>query len=146
MKHLLFTFIISIVMTTSVQAQHLTVRQLHLGTISALAAQGDMARLQPALKNGLDAGLTINELKEALSHIYAYVGFPRSLNALGVLRQVIETNHNDVWQEGKPWMRPSAWDNASEVYALGVKNQSQMAGQAFTYNFCPQIDYYLKSQ
>lgn len=145
MKHLLFTFIISIVMTTSVQAQHLTARQLHLGTISALAAQGDMARLQPALKNGLDAGLTINELKEALSHIYAYVGFPRSLNALGVLRQVIETNHNEVWQEGKPWMRPSAWDNASEVYALGVKNQSQMAGQAFTYNFCPQIDYYLKS-
>ena len=32
----------------------------------------------------MDAGVTVNELKEAFSQLYAYTGFPRSLNALGV--------------------------------------------------------------
>lgn len=144
MKHLLSIFILSIAMTSTVHAQQLTERQLHLGTISALAAQGDMDRLQPALKEGLDAGLTKNEIKEALSHLYAYVGFPRSLNALGALAKVFEAHPNAAWPEGTPWERPAEWDDAAEAYALGVKNQTQMAGQTFTYAFCPQADYYLK--
>ncbi|KJS29540.1 MAG: hypothetical protein VR64_20520 [Desulfatitalea sp. BRH_c12] len=36
-----------------------------------------------ALNQGLDAGLTVNEIKEILVQLYAYAGFPRSLNAIG---------------------------------------------------------------
>lgn len=50
--------------------------------ISAYTAQGDMEKLDASLVRGLDAGLTVNEIKEVLVQLYAYTGFPRSLNAI----------------------------------------------------------------
>ena len=74
-------------MATTISAQSLTDHQKHLATIAALEAQGDLVRLEPAITAALDGGVTINEIKEAFSQLYAYTGFPRSLNALGVLSQ-----------------------------------------------------------
>ena len=59
----------------------LTTRQINLATCAALEAKGDMERLDKALRKALDEGVTVNELKEAFSQLYAYTGFPRSLNA-----------------------------------------------------------------
>lgn len=53
-------------------------------------AVGDMPRLHDALNRGLDAGLTISESKEILVQLYAYAGFPRSLNALSLLMKVLQ--------------------------------------------------------
>ena len=128
----------------TVYAQTLTERQRGLAACACLMAQGDMERLEPAVRTALDNGVTINELKEAFSQLYAYTGFPRSLNALGVLSKVLE-NKQANWQDGKPWMRPAEWDDAQKAYELGVKNQTQLSGRAFDYDFCPQDDYYLKS-
>ena len=72
--------------------QTLTERQKGLAACACLMAQGNMERLEPAVRQALDAGVTINELKEAFSQLYAYTGFPRSLNALGVLSKVLETS------------------------------------------------------
>ena len=124
--------------------QTLTERQKGLAACACLMAQGEMTRLEPAVRQALDDGVTINELKEAFSQLYAYTGFPRSLNALGVLSKVLE-ERQPQWQQGKPWTRPAAWDNAREAYELGVLNQTQLSGQPFDYTFCPQDDYYLKS-
>ena len=44
----------------------LTARQQSVITIAAFIASGDMERLKPALNEGLDAGLTMNEIKEIL--------------------------------------------------------------------------------
>lgn len=132
-------------MTTTINAQVLTERQKQLATIAALEAQGDVARLNPAIKSALDGGLTINEIKETFSHLYAYTGFPRSLNALGVLGKVLNDNPEAKWNEGKPWVRPAEWDDAQKAYELGKKNQTQMSGREFNYDFCPQDDYYLKA-
>jgi alkylhydroperoxidase/carboxymuconolactone decarboxylase family protein YurZ len=63
----------------------LSQRQQGIIPIAAFTADGDMDRLKPALNQGLDAGLTVNEIKEVLVHLYAYTGFPRSLNALSAL-------------------------------------------------------------
>ena len=49
---------------------------------ASMAASGACHRLNAALHQGLDAGLTVSEAKEILVQLYAYVGFPRSLNAL----------------------------------------------------------------
>ena len=122
----------------------LTERQQGLAACACLMAQGDMERLEPAVRMALDKGVTINELKEAFSQLYAYTGFPRSLNALGVLSKVWE-NKQPNWQEGKPWKRPAEWDDAKKAYELGTKNQIQLSGKPFNYDFCPQDDYYLKS-
>ena len=132
----------------TVNAQMLTERQKGLAACACLMAQGDLDRLEPAVKMALDNGVTINELKEAFSQLYAYTGFPRSLNALGVLNKVLESSPSrgeGRWQEGKPWKRPAEWDNAKAAYELGKKNQTQVSGRPFDYDFCPQDDYYLKS-
>ena len=129
-------------------SQALTERQKGLAACACLMAQGDLERLEPAVRTALDQGVTINELKEAFSQLYAYTGFPCSLNALGVLAKVLENEGNGEdsrWQEGKPWTRPKEWDDAKAAYELGVKNQTQVSGRPFNYDFCPQDDYYLKS-
>ena len=131
-------------MTTVVNSQALTERQKGLAACACLMAQGDLTRLEPAVRTALDNGVTINELKEAFSQLYAYTGFPRSLNALGVLGKVLE-NKQAGWQEGKPWKRPAEWDDAKKAYELGVRNQTQLSGRPFNYDFCPQDDYYLKA-
>ena len=128
----------------TISGQTLTERQKGLAACACLMAQGDLVRLEPAVRQALDNGVTINELKEAFSQLYAYTGFPRSLNALGVLSKVLEKKDPE-WQEGKPWTRPAEWDDAHKAYELGVKNQTQLSGRPFDYAFCPQDDYYLKS-
>ena len=136
--------LVALLTMATIQAQTLTERQKGLAACTCLMAQGDLERLEPAVRHALDSGVTINELKEAFSQLYAYTGFPRSLNALGVLSKVLE-NRSENWQEGKPWTRPAEWDDARKAYELGVKNQTQLSGRPFDYAFCPQDDYYLKA-
>lgn len=138
------TIVIAILTMATTQGQTLTERQKGLAACACLMAQGDLDRLEPAVRTALDGGVTINELKEAFSQLYAYTGFPRSLNALGVLGKVLENKH-PAWREGKPWTRPAEWDDAEDAYGLGVKNQTRLSGQPFDYGFCPQADHYLKA-
>ena len=42
------------------------------------------------MHDGLDAGLTVNEIKEILVQMYAYAGFPRSLNGIHTFMAVME--------------------------------------------------------
>ncbi len=65
-------------------------KQESIITIAAFTANGDMDKLQSALNEGLDAGLTVNEIKEILVQMYAYAGFPRSLNGLGTFMSVMD--------------------------------------------------------
>lgn len=65
-------------------------KQQSIITISAHTAKGDLEQLQKALHSGLDAGLTVNQIKEVLVHIYAYAGFPRSIRGLQTLMSVIQ--------------------------------------------------------
>jgi quercetin dioxygenase-like cupin family protein/alkylhydroperoxidase/carboxymuconolactone decarboxylase family protein YurZ len=143
MKRIVF-FLTAIIIMTTTNGQTLSERQKGLAACACLMAQGNLERLEPAVRQALDDGVTINELKEAFSQLYAYTGFPRSLNALGVLSRVLEKRQAN-WQEGKPWTRPAEWDDARKTYELGTKNQTQLSGQPFDYTFCPQDDYYLKS-
>jgi quercetin dioxygenase-like cupin family protein len=64
-------------------------KQEAIPLIASAMATSDMGKLGAALNEGLDAGLTINEAKEVLVQLYAYVGFPRSLNALSELMRVL---------------------------------------------------------
>ena len=68
----------------------LNARQEKIVTIAAFTGSGDLQNLKPALNDGLDAGLTVNEIKEILVQLYAYVGFPRSLNAINTFMGVLE--------------------------------------------------------
>ena len=134
--------------TIDMDNSKLTTRQLHLATCAALEAQGDMQRLQSAIIDALNGGVTVNELKEEFSHLYAYTGFPRSLNALNLLKSVLdERKANGITDnEGKPWQRPALWDDAAQALKRGSEVQTRLCGGTpYNFSFCPQDDYYLKS-
>jgi 4-carboxymuconolactone decarboxylase len=59
----------------------LSANQQSIVLIASHTARGDLERLTHAMNVGLDSGLTINEIKEVLLQLYAYCGFPRSLEA-----------------------------------------------------------------
>jgi len=143
-------------------------RILYLCTCVAWAAKGDLEHLETAVPQTLDHGVTINELKDAFAQLYAYAGFPRSLNALGVLEKILnakmvndpygkadrmnEVNKEMVnekmtkWSWGKPFVRPAVWDDAAEALRTGTAMQTRdEGGTPWDYTFCPQADYYMKS-
>jgi len=143
MKRIITILLTLITMASTISAQTLSDRQKHLATIAALEAQGDLVRLEPAIKEALDSEVTINEIKEVFSQLYAYTGFPRSLNALGVLSSVLE-NSNGKWTEGKPWVRPAIWNDAKKSLEAGTEVQTKLFGPVKN-EFSPQNDYYLKA-
>lgn len=115
--------------------------------IAAYAANGDLVKLSQSLKDGLDQGLTIAEIKEVLVQTYAYAGFPRSLNALATFMQVLEQRKengiHDV--EGKT---NSALPKDYQALLQGTQNQTQLVGQPVKgalFEFAPAIDEYLKA-
>lgn len=65
-------------------------RYQKIALISAFTANGDVERLKSVLVEGLEAGLTVNEIKEVLIHTYAYAGFPRSLNGINAFIEVMD--------------------------------------------------------
>ncbi len=134
---------------SAVKAQNnmngLNKKQQNLVAVAAFEAKGDMEGLKAALNTALDDGVTINEVKEALSHLYAYTGFPRSLNGLGTLQIVLESRKaqglND--REGKD-ASPLAPDY--DALQQGTEVQTQLCGGIpFHYAFAPATDYYLKA-
>lgn len=115
--------------------------------IAAFTANGDMKNLQVSLVKGLDAGLTINEIKEILVQMYAYAGFPRSLNALGAFMGVVKERQEKgiLDTEGKV-STPVSKDTDSLTY--GAENQTKLVGQVVSaplFEFAPEIDRYLKA-
>ncbi|MEN5379555.1 carboxymuconolactone decarboxylase family protein [Sphingobacterium kitahiroshimense] len=68
----------------------LSSHQQGLVSIAALTATGNVEQLKIELNKGLEAGLTRNEIKEALVQLYAYTGFPRSLNAIQAFMTVVD--------------------------------------------------------
>lgn len=125
----------------------LNARQQAMIPVAAFTASGDMDNLNRALHDALDAGLTVNEVKEILSQLYAYCGFPRSLNALGCFMAVMteRQKHGIVDEEGKgATPPPQDWDSLT----AGRDNQTQLVGQPVSgplFDFAPAIDTWLKA-
>jgi len=129
--------------------QALNQRQQSIIPIAAFTADGDIDRLRPALNQGLDAGLTVNEIKEVLVHLYAYTGFPRSLNALSAFMEVMDERkakgiEDAVGKEAGPV--PPDLDKD----AYGAKVRAKLAGLktdisgAKWQRFSPAMDTFLK--
>ena len=115
-----------------------------MSAIACLEAKADYMALEQAIHDGLDAGLTVNQIKEAFSHLYAYTGFPRSLNALGTLQKVLEqrkTEGKTTVEGGEASPLPKNFD----ALKVGTEVQTKLSGRPFNYDFCPAEDYYLKA-
>lgn len=129
-------------------AETLSARQRAIPLIAAAMAVSDMPRLNAALHQGLDAGLSVSEAKEILVQLYAYTGFPRSLNALGELMRVVEARKQRGIQDA-PGREPSrVIATGDELLAVGKANQTRIAGapvQGPLFEFAPVINEYLQA-
>src|SRR5437764_9253303 len=108
---------------------------------------GDLPRLNEALNQGLDAGLTVSDVKEVLVQLYAYAGFPRSLNALGELMKVLDARRQRGVQDA-PGRDPGPVPSGKELLAVGTANQTKLSGAPVKgplFDFAPAVDEYLKT-
>ncbi|HRE66379.1 MAG TPA: carboxymuconolactone decarboxylase family protein [Cyclobacteriaceae bacterium] len=132
--------------------QVLSEKQKAIVLISTFTAKGDLAKLKQALNAGLDSKLTINESKEVLVHLYAYCGFPRSIQGLNTLITVLDERkakgiNDNPGREASPI-------NDSNKYDAGWKNLAKLGGRPTDgpiekptsgYGaFSPEIDRFLK--
>ncbi len=124
-------------------------RQQAIIPIAAFTASGDLDKLKSALIDGLDSGLTVNEIKEVLVQLYAYAGFPRSLNGINTFMAVMkERQAAGIKDQAGKEASPLSPDLNKDEY--GAKVRAKLAGldvipppsgyQLFT----PAIDTFLK--
>ncbi|AJP58604.1 carboxymuconolactone decarboxylase [Pandoraea vervacti] len=135
-------------MTTPSTSETLNARQQVIVPIAAFAAAGDMDKLNAALVQGLDAGMTVSDAREILVQLYAYAGFPRSLNALGELMKVLEARKQRGVKDapGREPSRPIPTGDA--LLAAGTANQTRLSGgtvQGPLFDFAPSANEYLRT-
>lgn len=121
--------------------ENLTLREQNIVMISSYTAASDLTDLEPAIKNGLDDGLTVNEVKEVLVQLYAYCGFPKSLNGLSTLMKVAKSGNYKEGEAGK------ALKNKNDLHKIGTETQTKLCGapvKGELFEFAPTIDDYLK--
>lgn len=124
-------------------------KQQSIIPIAAFTADGDLERLKGALVDGLEAGLTVNEIKEIIAQLYAYTGFPRSLNSLHTFMAVMQERQDAGIEDIEgPEASPLPADLDKDAY--GAKVRAKLAGwetipEPSGYQvFAPIVDVYLK--
>jgi fermentation-respiration switch protein FrsA (DUF1100 family)/alkylhydroperoxidase/carboxymuconolactone decarboxylase family protein YurZ len=138
----------------SINAQNndiLSKKQKKTVTISSFTARGELDKLKPELVAGLEAGLTVNEIKETLVHLYAYCGFPRSLRGLQIFMAVLDERKaagiNDNWgREASPITDTrDKYERGKDILARlsGVTPPPGRATAGYA-GFSPEIETFLK--
>lgn len=124
-------------------------KQQSIVAIASATASGSLDKLKVALGQGLEAGLTVNEIKEVLVQIYAYAGFPRSLNGINTFMGLMEEHRaagikDKEGPEATPL--PEDWDR--DAYGAKVRaklqGQEQIPAPSGYQLFAPTIDAFLK--
>lgn len=124
-------------------------KQQAIVRISALTAKGELTRLEQALEAGMDAGLSVNQIKEVIVHLYAYAGFPRSIRGLQTFMTILDNRRkNGIVDEMGPEASPIR-DQRSR-YDRGKANLDSLLGTPQTgppkgyAAFSPVIEVFLK--
>jgi alkylhydroperoxidase/carboxymuconolactone decarboxylase family protein YurZ len=129
--------------------QALNSKQQRIISIAAVTAKGDLPKLKTELNKGLDAGLTINQIKEALVHLYAYCGFPRSIRGLQTFMEVLDERKakgiKDKTGNGASTIKNDATKYERGKKILGELTKTPQPDTLSGYSaFAPVIDTFLK--
>jgi 4-carboxymuconolactone decarboxylase len=125
----------------------LSPRRQATATIAAFTAAGQLPQLREALTDGLNAGLTVGEITEILVQMYAYAGFPRSLNGLGTFMALLDERRADGIDD-PAGEQPTPLPAGTDILQLGAANQTRLVGAPVTgalFEFAPAIDHFLKT-
>lgn len=152
LKKYIFCFIVLIIhqslmaQTINDSTGSLSQKQRCIVNISAHTATGNIPALRVAVAEGLNSGLTISEVKEIMVQLYAYAGFPRSLNALNTLMSVLEVRKKNGLMD-EAGVDPSALPIRKSILQTGTENQTRLIGRKISgevYSFAPVIERFLK--
>lgn len=132
-----------------IKPMELSQREARIVPIAAYTANGDLAKLETALHQGLDGGLTVNEIKEILIQMYAYTGFPRSLNGISTFIKVMHDRQakgiNDpVGAEPQQLPKDTDKDAYGEKVRMSLWGLKEPIPLGEWQTFTPGIDTYLK--
>lgn len=143
MRKILVLFVVFI--ATNSFSQTLNKKQQSVVTISAFTANGDQASLKISLSEGLDAGLSINEIKEILYQLYAYTGFPRSLNAINTFQSLVSERIQKRIKDNEGNLATPITTSKTK-YELGTENLNRLTGSTMAAGgqFAPTIEQFLK--
>ena len=144
----LLSGIVSVSQAQTIKSEALSEKEKAIVPIAAFTASGDIGKLKPALNQGLDKGLTINEVKEILIHTYAYAGFPRSLNGINAFMSVVEERkiqgrEDTIGREASPLpadFEKNTYGNKVRNALVGEDMSNRKSGYAA---FAPAIDRFL---
>ena len=133
----------------TMKSEVLNARQGKIVTIAGFTAKGDLHKLETALNEGLDAGLTINEIKEILVQMYAYAGFPRSLNGINTFIGVVEEREkkgvkDEIGKEPSPLPGNINKDKYGEEVRSRLSGTQVGPPKSGYQLFVPVIDTFLK--
>lgn len=135
---------------TKTNSNTLNLKQQQLVIISTLTATGDLTNLKVQLSAALDAGLSVNEIREVLVQLYAYCGFPRSLNAINTFMTVLEERKSKGLTD-KEVKEHTNTKLSTDQYEQGRKTLEKLTGTPQTKpapgfgEFAPRIDAFLKA-
>lgn len=129
--------------------EKLSKKEKSIITIASLTAKGDLKKLKTKLNTGLEAGLTVNEVKEVLIHTYAYCGFPRSIRGLQTLMEVLnERKAKGIIDERGKEASPIKEDGSKYQRGKKILEKLTKTPQSDTLKgysaFAPVIDTFLK--
>ena len=127
----------------------LSAKQRSIIPIAAFTATGDQERLKTALTEGLEVGLTVNEIKEILVQMYAYAGFPRSLSGIQTFMTVMdERQAKGIKDQAGKDAAPLLAGNNRDAYGARVRatlaGQKEIPAPSGYQLFTPVIDTFLK--
>lgn len=109
--------------------KNLSPKQQAIAQTAALAAVGNLEKLSAAFDQALNSGLTVNELKEIVLQLYAYTGFPRSLNAASTLETVLKNRRADG-KDDPTGTQVQSIPAGTDKYALGKRNLEVLAASS----------------
>lgn len=104
----------------------LDLKSKEMAVVAALTAMGNAKpQLKVHINGALNVGCTINEMKEIILQMSAYAGFPACINAINVLKNVLEERENQGIKDciGK---EPTNKVLPTERYEVGLKQLSEL--------------------
>lgn len=134
---------------TKKQQVMLSAKQERIVAIASYTAISEPFNLSLSLHQGLDAGLSINEIKEIFLQLNLYCGFPRGIRGVDVFMQVLKDRKTKDVQDTEG-ASPSPVTDTRSKYERGEEVQMHLNGmsrEALRFGamaFIPKIDMQLK--
>jgi 4-carboxymuconolactone decarboxylase len=70
------------------ERERLSPRDRSLATIAGIIAAGNIDQLNWHIPYGIQNGLTETEIKEAITHLAFYAGWPKAVSAMSIVKRI----------------------------------------------------------